>query len=71
MTQKDTRIAITVSSTAHEVLVRQWAQCTGRTASSLVSFLLEDAIREALRKGDVPAIAIQAMESCIAELDEL
>jgi hypothetical protein len=67
MANKDTRIAVTVSCAAHEVLLRAWADCTGRTTSSLVSFLLEDAVREALRKGDVPTSALQVMESFMAD----
>ena len=68
MTTKDTRIAVSISSGLNETLLRHWAQVTGRSLSSLAAFLLEDAIREALRRGDVPAASVEHMNSYIAEL---
>ena len=49
MAKPDSRIAVTVSSGAHRVLLEWWALHTGRSVSSLVSFLLEQSIVEALR----------------------
>ena len=68
MLSKDSRIAVSVTSGANETLLRHWAHVTGRSLSSLAAFLLEDAIREALRKGDVPTASVRHMDSYIADL---
>jgi hypothetical protein len=66
----DSRIAITVNSGAHRVLLEWWAAYSGRSVSSLVSFLLEQAIVEALRKGDVPERAVSCMSQLIEARSE-
>ena len=65
MAKTDSRIAVTVNSGAHRVLLEWWALHTGRSVSSLVSFLLEQSIVEALRNGDVPAHAVQCMDELL------
>ena len=65
MAKPDSRIAVTVSSGAHRVLLEWWALHTGRSVSSLVSFLLEQSIVEALRNGDVPARAVECMDKLL------
>jgi hypothetical protein len=70
MPPKDSRVAVTISCASHEALLRWWAAYTGRTVSSLVSFLLEDAIRLALRNGDVPARAVKTMNDLMDAASE-
>ena len=61
----DSRIAVTVNSGAHRVLLEWWATWTGRSVSNLVSYLLEKAIVDALRNGEVPARAVQCMDELL------
>lgn len=70
MAKPDSRIAVTVNSGAHRVLLEWWANQTGRSVSSLVSFLLEQAIVEALRNGDVPQRAVDCMNKLLDAREE-
>ena len=56
------QIPVSVSSNAHAFLLKWWAKWSGRSTSNLASYLLEKAIEQALRDGDVPAMAVEAME---------
>ena len=61
----DSRIAVTVNSGAHRVLLEWWATYTGRTVANLVSYLLEKAIVDALRDGEVPQQAVECMDKLL------
>lgn len=65
MAKPDSRIAVTVNSAAHRVLLEWWATYTGRTVASLVSYLLEKAIIDALRDGEVPQQAVECMDKLL------
>ena len=62
---KDTRIPVTLPSESHQLLVEYWARLTGRSKGSLVSFLIEKAIADSLRNGEVPQQAINQMNMFI------
>lgn len=53
------RLAITAPSAAHAALVLEWSRVTGRSVSSMGSFLLEEGIRSTLRNGEVPPSALE------------
>ncbi len=61
----DSRIAITVSSGAHQFLLEWWAALTGRSQANLASALLEKALTDALRNGDIPHVAVSAYDKFI------
>ena len=56
------RLSVTPTAPAHGVLLWAWAEVTGRSMSGLAAMLLENGITQALRDGDVPKEAVQAME---------
>ena len=56
------RLSVTPTSPAHGVLLWAWAEVTGRSMSGLSAMLLENAVTQALREGDVPVEAVRAME---------
>ena len=70
MPKNDSRVSFTVSNDSHKFLLEWWAGLTGRTTPSLVSFLLERAITEAIRNGEVPKEAIGAMNGFIEAMAE-
>ena len=70
MPRSDSRISVTLGSDAHRFLLDMWAETTGRSTANLASFLMEKAIVDALRNGEVPAAAVQAMEGMIAAIAE-
>jgi len=59
--EPNTRFAVNLPSKAQALLLRSWAEHTGRTTSSLVIYLLESALMEAMDKGHIPHQAIQQM----------
>lgn len=65
MAKSDPRVAVTLSSDAHRFLLEVWSEITGRSTANLASFLLEQAIVDALREGAVPTVAVRAMEKMI------
>ncbi len=65
MPKADSRVAITVSSSAHQFLLEWWAALTGRSQANLASALLEKALTDALRNGDVPQEAVGAYNEFI------
>lgn len=67
---KDTRISVTVTSEAHQFLLAWWADLTGRSQSNLAGSLLERAIADALKNGDVPEQAVHAMNQFIDAIGE-
>lgn len=70
MPKSDSRVAVTLGSEAHRYLLEMWAQLSGRSPANLSSFLLEKAITDALRNGEVPAPAVQAMDQFIEAMAE-
>lgn len=66
----DSRFSVTVPSDAHRFLIDWWAALTGRSPANLLSFLVEEAIVQALRNGDVPAEAVTAMNGFIQAVGE-
>ena len=56
------RLSVTPTSPAHGVLLWAWAEVSGRSMSGLSAMLLENALTQALRDGDVPVEAVRAME---------
>jgi len=56
------RLSVTPTSPAHGVLLWAWAEVSGRSMSGLSAMLLENALTQALRDGDVPVEAMRAME---------
>ena len=54
------RLSVTPTSPAHGVLLWAWAEVSGRSMSGLSAMLLENALTQALRDGDVPVV--RAME---------
>ena len=63
--------AFSISSGAHAYLLKRWATLTGRTVSNLGSYLLEAAIIDALRNGDVPKEAVRDMNKAIQQMKEV
>lgn len=61
MAANDPRISVTPASEAQGYLLKLWAQLTGRTVSGLAGHLLETAITQAIRQGDVPPEALKGM----------
>lgn len=59
--EPNTRFAVSLPSKAQALLIRSWAEHTGRTTSSLVIYLLESALMEAMDAGQIPASAMQEM----------
>ena len=56
------RLSVTPTAPSHGVMLWAWAEVTGRSMSGLAAMLLENGITQALRDGDVPQEAVQAME---------
>lgn len=56
------RLSVTPTSPAHGVLLWAWAEVSGRSVSGLAAMLLENGLTQALRDGDAPKEAVQAME---------
>ena len=56
------RLSVTPTAPSHGVMLWAWAEVTGRSMSGLAAMLLENGITQALRDGDMPIEAVQAME---------
>jgi hypothetical protein len=56
------RLSVTPTAPAHGVLLWAWAEVSGRSVSGLAAMLLENGLTQALRDGDAPKEAVQAME---------
>ena len=60
----------TISSGAHAHLLKWWARYTGRSMSSLISHLLENAVEDAIAQGKVPKNALSVMQSALDNMEE-
>ena len=65
------RFQVTPVSDHQAVLIEMWANGTGRSVSSLCASLLDQAVTEALAKGEVPNQVVDAVEELFAPEREL
>ena len=59
----DKRLTLTIPSGAYAHLLAAWATLTDRTMGSLGGSLLEDGIKQAIRDGVVPQMALEQMDA--------
>lgn len=70
MPRTDSRVSVTISRDTHQILLSWWAALTGRSQANLASHLLETALTDALRNGDVPEDVANAYEQFINAMAE-